>query len=179
MKTTISASAMKNGLILGLVFAVGFLSMLQAVVSEQYLLIYISFFCMIFSLVLAYRYAVSYRNKENNGVMRYGSAVWYIVLLYFFASILSGGVMMLYFKVIQPNFLTLFLENPRLQESLAMAASMQGVTVEQARENLNVLNSIPAFTLQYIWNNTFLGVIVGALMAIFIRKEGKDNVPMS
>lgn len=176
MKMTISASAMRNGLVLGLVFAVGILSLLQAVVSERYLLVYVSLFCMIISLVLAYRYATAYRDKENNGTMRYGSAVFYIVLLYFFSSIVSGGIMMVYFKVIQPNFLTIFLENPRLQESLTMAASIQGITVEQAKESLNILNSIPAFTLQYIWNNTFLGIIIGAVMGFFIKKEG--NVPV-
>ncbi|MGC3979531.1 MAG: DUF4199 domain-containing protein [Paludibacteraceae bacterium] len=167
MISKVIGSAMKYGLIIGLFFALNFLFAL----SGNGFLAVLSNLILIASIVFVYRFAIRYREAENNGTIGYGHAFLYILLLYFFASILSGVAVLVYCKFINPAYLTSIIEDPNMQKSLSMVTSMMGVSEKEVEETLNLLLSPTAYALQYIWGNTFLGVIVGLIMAIFVKKE--------
>lgn len=171
MMAKISASAMKYGLILGVYFALNFLFS----VSGNTFLVLFSNVVLAMSILYVYRYTVKFRETENNGVISYKNAFLYILMLHFFGSILAGAVVLIYNKFINPEFLTTMLNDPNLQKSIDILKSAMKVSDAQIEQSLNMFLNPVSYTLQYIWSNTFIGALIGLILAFIIKKSPKNQ----
>lgn len=169
MQSNMTASAMKYGFILGVFFSLNFLFS----ITNNAVMAFLSNLLFAFSIILAYRFAIRFRELENNGIISYGRALSYVLLLFLFASIISGAVVLVYSRFINPTFLVGL--NETMRHTLEGLTIVQGVTKEQIDESLNLLLSPTMYAFQYIWGNTFLGLIAGLIMAFFVKKQPTDT----
>ncbi|HNX87910.1 MAG TPA: DUF4199 domain-containing protein [Paludibacteraceae bacterium] len=166
MQTNVLNAAMKYGLIMGIVFSVNFLLS----VSGNAIITLLGYLVVAFIFVLTYRFAVAYRDKENGGSISFGHAFFFIILLFLFAAIISSLFKFIYFKYLNVNYLPMLLEQSvsmmqQLQEQFHLSVP------DDYYETMDKMMSPTAFTLQYIWVNTFLGVIMGLIIAPFVKKD--------
>ena len=122
---------------------------------------------MFFCIFLTYRITCKFRDEHNNGELSYGKGWAFIVLLFFFAAIISSVVKYIYFQFINPDYLAELLNLTLLQlEKLSIS-----------EEEININDSLEAilspinYSLQYLWINTMLGALLGVIMAAFTKKE--------
>jgi len=153
---------MLNGIIMGVIFSVNFLFS----VSKVTLLITLTNLLAVLIVVLIYRLSVKFRDTECEGFISYRKAFFYILYSFFFAALISSVVKYIYFQYINPSYLeTMFQETMKMFSSLKYP--INDATEEQTRKMLKPAS----YTLIYIWVNIFMGLIVGLIMAAFIKKE--------
>lgn len=166
MQTNVLNAAMKYGLIMGIVFSVNFLLS----ISGNAIITLLGYLVVAFICVLTYRFTVAYRDKENGGTISFGHAFFFIILLFLFAAIISSLFKFIYFKYLNVNYLPILLE-----QSISMMQQLQEQfhlsVPDDYYETMDKMMSPTAFTLQYIWVNTFLGVIMGLIIAPFVKKD--------
>lgn len=102
MQPNIIKSSMSNGLILGILFSINFLLSITKITP----LVLISYGLMTFILVVTYRTAIRFRDKECLGEINFGKAFSFIILTYFFAALISSVVKYVYFQFIDPDIFT-------------------------------------------------------------------------
>ena len=166
MQTNVLNAAMKYGLIMGIVFSVNFLLS----VSGNAIITLLGYLVVAFICVLTYRFAIAYRDKENGGTISFGHAFFFIILLFLFAAIISSLFKFIYFKYLNVNYLPMLLEQSvsmmqQLQEQFHLSVP------DDYYETMDKMMSPTAYTLQYIWVNTFLGVVMGLIIAPFVKKD--------
>lgn len=162
MKPDVLKHAMYFGLILGLIFCLnfflstfdnGFLTALQWVVTLTI-------------PYLVYRLMVDCRDRVSGGAISYGAALWYGIQLFFYASLISGIFKFIYFKFLNPDYLPNMLnESLRILDELNMLSGSQ--VEEQVRQLLTPLY----VSIQYIWMDVILGVLVSLITAAFAKKD--------
>ncbi len=155
--------AMTYGLFLGLVFSVNFLLSL----SKSLWLGMLTYFVMAAIVYLTYRFTCHYRDTEQDGAISYGRSLWYIVVLYIFAAIISSVVKYVYFQFINPDYLDEVLNNTMAVMEQLQWPLQEDIMYDQMKSMLTPIN----FTLQYIWINMMLGFLVGVVMAAFVKKD--------
>lgn len=162
MQQNIFRSSMFNGLIMGGLFSLNFLF---SVISNPYLSL-LSYLLIIYILIYTYKSTVKYRDNENNGIITFGKAFTFITLTYFFAGVISGIVKYIYLQFIKPDYLSLALD-----QSLVMMEKMNFPITDQQIELMQSMMKPATYALEVIWLNLFLGMIIGLIMAAFIKKE--------
>lgn len=160
---TLFKSAMKYGIPMGGVFSVNFILS----TFKNPIINFLTYFIMFFCIYLTYRITCKFRDEHNNGELSYGKGWAFIVLLFFFAAIISSVVKYIYFQFINPDYLAELLNLSLLQlEKLSIS-----------EEKININDSLEAilspinYSLQYLWINTILGALLGVIMAAFTKKE--------
>jgi len=162
MQPNIMKSAMHNGLILGVIFSVNFLLSISKITA----LILFTYVIAVIILVVLYKIAIRFRDTECEGTITYGRAFLYIILLFFYAALISTVVKFIYLRFIDQSYLdSIFQETMKLMETLKFP--MNSVEIERTENMFKPLN----FSLLYIWSNLILGTFVGLIMAAFIKKE--------
>jgi hypothetical protein len=162
MQPNIIKSAMLNGLIMGVLFSINFLCSLSQITA----IILLSYILMIYILVAVYRSTVKFRDVECNGVITYSKAFSYVLLTFFFASLISSIAKFVYFQFVNPNYLdTIF------QESMKMLQKMKFPIDDESMKQVESMLKPASFSLQFIWINVFIGSLVGLIMAVFIKKD--------
>lgn len=162
MQVNIMKSAMKSGLILGILFAINFLLS----TSSSLYLGALTYVIMAIILIAAYRFTIQFRDKECEGYITYGRSFLFILFSFFYAGLISSLVKFIYWQFINPDYLTNL-----YNESMLFIQNMNLPTEEKFEENMRTLLKPASFALQYIWVNTFLGIVVGLIMSIFTKKE--------
>lgn len=162
MQPNIVKSAMLNGLIMGVLFSLNFLLS----VSQNTFLSLLSYVVFAAILVGTYRFALRFRDTECGGFISYGRAFSFVLLLFFFAALISSIVKYVYFQYINPAYL----EN-LINESMKAIEMMKIPVDDAAYENVEKMMKPASFSLQYLWVNVFAGTFVGLIMAAFIKKE--------
>lgn len=153
---------MNYGLILGALFSLNFLFS-TAQNSTLGLLSYVIWAAILY---LTYRFATHYRDTECQGSITFGKSLSYILLLYFFGSLLSAVVKIVYLQFINPTYLTdIMAQTLTLIEGMGMT-----VTDEMVATTETMLKPV-YFSLQYIWVNLLGGFFVGIIMAALVKKE--------
>ncbi len=155
--------AMTYGLFLGLTFSVNFLLS----VANSLWCGLLTYFVMAAIVYLTYRFACHYRDTEQGGVVSYGRSLWYIVVLYIFAAIISSVVKYVYLQFINPGYLDDVLNNAMLVLEQIQLPLQEDAMYDQLEHVLTPIN----FIMQYIWINTLLGLLVGLVMAAFVKKD--------
>ena len=166
MQTNVLNAAMKYGLIMGIIFSVNFLLS----VTGNPIVSLLGYLVVALILVLTYRFSIAYRDYENGGAITFGHAFFFILLLFLFGAIISSLVKFIYFKYLNVDYLPQLLD-----QSITVMKQMQEQfhfnIPDDYYENMENMMNPTAYTLQFIWVNTFLGVIVGLIMAPFIKKD--------
>lgn len=160
--------AMNYGLLLGLLFCLNFwVSTMPAVAFLQYLVIAIEIFAV-------YRMASDCRRTAFGGVVSYGGMLWYILQLFMYGSLISALFKYLFYKVLRPDFL-----NVQIEQSLELMERLPvfGGSYEHIEETVYATITPLNLVIQSIWINVFCGLIVGLVIAAFLRKDASpfDN----
>lgn len=162
MQPNIFKTSMTNGLILGVLFSVNFLLN----ISNNVFLTLLSYGMVALIIVATYKLAVRFRENDCGGIITYGRSFSLILLSFFFAAIIASPIKYIYFQFINPGYLeSMFAESITMFESLNFT-----VTEEMYTQMESVLEPI-MFTLQYIWVNTFLGILLALLLSFFVKKD--------
>ena len=167
MQSNILKSAMSHGLILGVLFSVNFL---LGITGNAWLKL-LSNFVMVAILVAVYKMSVRFRDNDCKGVITYGKAFSLIVLMFFFAAIISSLVKYIYFQFINPDYLENLLQQSLLMYEAFLSKLPLSMSTEEIYENMGTIITPISFSLQYIWANVFAGVFVGLIMAGFVKKD--------
>ena len=156
-------SAMQNGLVMGAIFSVNFLFSVSGINA----LILFANIIPIAIVFILYKMSVGYRDSECHEVVSYGKAFLYLLLIFFYASLISMIVKYLYLSYIDTTFLdTLYQETMKMMDTMKLpvnTSEMEGMA-EQMFKPLN-------YSLIYIWWNMFTGTFVSLILAAFIKKE--------
>lgn len=162
MQPNIMKSAMQNGLIMGLIFSINFLLSTSKVTS----LILLTYIIAMLIIVLLYKFSVRFRDVDSGGSITYGRAFTYIILLFFYAALISTVVKYFYFQFINKEYLSsTFQETMKMMETLKFP--MKSIEIDQTESMFKPLN----FSLLYIWSNVLMGTFVASIMAAFVKKE--------
>ncbi|HOV84340.1 MAG TPA: DUF4199 domain-containing protein [Paludibacteraceae bacterium] len=162
MTSNIFKSSMIYGLFMGILFTANFfISLPQGIIFR-----FLSFLIIILIVYAMYRFSVKYRDNECGGYISYGKAFSFILLTFFFASIISSIFKFFYFQFINPDYLTNL-----LQESLKIIDSMQLPVNEEFYDQMEKMMKPITYSLQSIWVDVFLGIILGLIMSAFIKKD--------
>jgi hypothetical protein len=162
MQPNTMKSAMQNGLIMGVIFSINFLLSTQ----KNSTLILLTYVIAIIIVTLLHKQVIKFRDEECNGIISYRKAFSYIILVFFYAALISTPIKYIYVRYISPEFLTvLFQDTIKMFEALKI--QMSSSEIEQSELIFKPLN----FTLLYIWSNIILGTFTGLIMAIFVKKN--------
>jgi len=164
MEANIFKSTMRSGLILGVLFSVNFL--LSVLISSTLITNVLNFAMIAVIVVATLRLSREYRDKELEGFISYGQSFLFIVLSFFYASLISAVVKIVYFQFINPDFLAEVYNELMLQFE---AAGLQ-VTTEAEKFVSGLLTPVSRSILSII-GNMICGAFVGLIMAAFVKKE--------
>jgi len=161
MRPEVNAYAMRQGLALGCLFAVNFVS------STIPSIAFFTWFVEGLILWCVYRSGVRCRDNIMEGEMSYGAALWFIVQLFLYSSMVAGVFKYVYLKWIHPEYLT--------ELSGAMKEVMQQMKMPMD-DSVAVVNDILTpenMAIYSVGGDVMLGLIVGLVMA-FVLKRTKD-----
>ncbi len=110
--------------------------------------------------------ALAYREKELNSIIDYKKAFNYIFQLYFFGSIISSSVMLVYTAYLSPSYLDFYLgETMKFYQILK-------IPVDDITYNFLEKIFKPApFALGNLFSSTIVGTFWGLILATFVKKE--------
>jgi len=162
MQHNIKKSAMNSGLIMGALFSVNFLLS----ITKNTVFISLSYAMVAVIIVTLYRLSIRVRDVELEGSISYGKAFWFILLTFFYAALISTVIKYIYFQFINPGYLEAMFQDT-MKAMQMMKYPMNDATIGQMETMLKPVN----FSLVYIWVNLLLGIIVGSIMAAFVKKE--------
>jgi hypothetical protein len=101
------------------------------------------------------------------GSISYGSALWYVMQLFMYGSLISAMVRYVFYQFIKPGFLQNQLdETMQALQNTPMAEMISGEVYEQTVAMMTPLN----MALQSIWLNLILGLLLGLVMAGVVKK---------
>ena len=153
---------MQNGLILGGIFSLNFLLS----TSKSSPLIFLTYFIAFFIVTIIYRFSIKFRNVEYEGIITYGRAFTYIILLFFYAALISTVVKYIFFRFVNPGYLeTMFQDTMKMMETLKFP--MTSAEIDQTESMFKPLS----FSLLYIWSDVIMGTFVALIMAAFVKKN--------
>ena len=160
---------MFNGLIMGALFSVNFLF----TTSKNLIFLLLSYLIITLIIVLMFRMTKRYRDVECGGYIRYWRAFNYVVLTFFFAGIISTVFKILYTTFINPEYLTVLLE-----QSMQQIEQNRGIF---ERLNLPLDDNYYAelerqmrpvnYSIQTIWINVLSGTLLGLILAAIVKKQ--------
>ncbi len=162
MYVNVMKSAMKSGVILGVLFSLNFL---LSIPSNTFIKL-LTYILLVLIILMTYRLSIQFRDNECGGYISYGRSFTFILLSFFYAALISSLVKFIYFKFINPDYLSNL-----YNEAMLIFEKMGGPVDLGAEETLSALLKPAAFSLQYIWINTLAGVFVGLIMSAFVKKE--------
>lgn len=166
MQTSLTSSATKYGLIIGLFLAFNFLF----ATTNNIILFYLSNLFFLLTFFYVYRFTVQFRDKERNGIISYGEAFLYVLLLFFFGGIVYAGIIFIYTKTINPTFLSEIVDNLKT-EQLNSSLTQLGYSEDALKQYFEILTSPAKVALYSIWGVAIIGAITGAIMGFFIKKK--------
>ena len=162
MKPEALKHAMYFGLMLGVVFALNFFFSTLHNGWFVLLMLFVTFTIP----YLVYRLTVDCRDRVSGGVISYGAALWYGTQLFFYAALISAVFKFIYFKFLNPDYLpNMINESLKILDELNMLSGE--LTEEQVRQLLTPLY----VTMQYIWMDVIMGVLVSLVTAAFAKKD--------
>ncbi len=117
---------------------------------------------------LTYRFAVHFRETESNGQITYSQAFSYILILFFFASLVTAVLRYGYLEFINTSYLT-----DTFNQAMFLYEQMQiDIPTEMVDEMHHIM--VPTrFTMQFIMVDCMSGLFLALIVAIFVRKSKK------
>ena len=162
MQNNTIKSSMINGLIMGGLFTANFL----ITASKNSILGLVSLVITGFIVYMMYRMAIKFRDNECEGTITYGKSLSYIVLTFFFGTLIVAVVKFFYVQFIDKEFL-----DNLLQESFKVIESFKIPMDDEKYDQMEKMMSPLGFVAQTIWANLIYGTITGLILSFFIKKE--------
>ncbi len=119
---------------------------------------------------LTYRFAKHFRDTEYGGKISYYQAFSYILILFFFASLVAAVLRYGYLEFVNTTYLTDSFNQAMLifeQAQLDMPSEM----VDEMRRIMTPTR----FTMQFIMVDCMAGLFLALIVAIFVRKKPTHN----
>jgi len=161
MRPEVNAFAMRQGLILGCVFAVNFVAGTMPSIA------FISWVVELVILWYVYKCGVKCREEIMEGEMSYGAGVWFILQLFLYSSMVAGVFKYIYLKWIDSKYLA---ELRVSMEELFRTAKMP---MDEATAVMNDLLTPESMALYSIGADAMLGLFVGLLMSVILKRSNK------
>jgi hypothetical protein len=166
-KSTLLKSAMNGGLITGGVLIVYYLILYILNLSTSQAAGYLS---IIVLGAVIFILAKNYRDKDLKGIIAYGNALGFSVLIGFFASVLLAFFIFLELKFLDSGLIEKQMEILRQKYAEAgMSEDMIEKSMFIAKKFMTPVMSAVFTTLTF----TFYSFIVSLITSIFIKKENK------
>lgn len=162
MQSNLMNTAMRNGLILGILFSANFLLS----VSGMTFLALLTYAVIGLIIYFTYRYTTKYRDNELGGSIRFTHAFVFVLLLYVFATIISSFVKYFFLRFSNSNFLTdMYNQNIQTLEQF-----LPSIT-EEMYDAMEILTSPQGYTLMTAWTNIIIAVIIGVIIAAIVKRD--------
>lgn len=160
---------MHKGLFLGLLFTANFLFS----ASRNIILLLLTYVVLAAILVVMFRMTKFYRDRECGGFIKFGKVFSFIVLSFFFASIIAGIFKLIYVQSINPGYLETMLEQALIQMEKNQAIFERlGIVLDESYYNQLEKQFRPAnFVMQSIWINVFWGVFLAIVYGLILKKK--------
>lgn len=155
-------TAMRNGLILGVLFSINFL----ITTTENSALGLITYLIVGLIVYLTYRYTVHYRDTELGGAISFGRAYLFVIVQFFFASIISAFVKYFYLRYSKTSFLEdMFNQSMEVMEKILPTVS------GEMYDAMEVITDPQSYTLMTAWTNILLALILGLIIAAIVKRK--------
>ena len=112
-----------------------------------------------------------YRKEYRGGVMSYSQGLGMGTLLMVVAGIISAVYTYILIKYIDPDFVKVIIQ---MQEDKMLAKGMDEATIEQAMSFTEKFKSPGFMAFSSFFGSVIMGVIISAIVSIFLKKEPKD-----
>lgn len=162
MQQNMNKSAMLKGLIIGAMVSLKFI---LGVFGSTALSV-IGFLISILVIVALYMFAKKYRDEEYEGFMTYGEGFSYIFRTYFYGSIISSLVVLIYTAFINPEYLS-----GMTNEVFKIYDAMNFPVDEDMINMVETIYKPAPFALLNIFSSAIVGAFWGLILAAFIKKE--------
>lgn len=169
MQADILKITMRNGLYMGLLFSVNFLFS----ASRTTVLMLLTYLVIAIIIWAAYKMAIHYRDHHNSGFISYWKVVYFVMLTFFFAGIISGLFKIIYTSFINPDFLPQLFEESvkQIEQNRALFERLKMPMDETYYEELERQFRPAQYSFQTIWINLLSGAILGLIMGGIVRKS--------
>ncbi len=119
---------------------------------------------------LTYRFAKHFRDTECSGTISYYQAFSYILILFFFASLVTGVLRYGYLDFINTSYLT-----ESFNQTMLVLEQMQVEMPTEVTEEMRRLMTPTRFTMQFIMVDCMAGLFLALIIAAFVRKKTVIN----
>ncbi len=162
MQSNLMNTAMRNGLILGVLFSANFLLS----VSGLTFLALLTYAIIGFIIYLTYRYTIQYRDNELGGSIRFSIAFVFVLMLYVFATVISSFVKYFFLRFSSSHFLTdMYNQNIQTLEQILPTIT------EEMYDAMEILTSPQGYTIMAAWTNIIMAVIIGIIIAAIVKRK--------
>ena len=158
--------AMRSGVSAGLLFAANFLLS----TSDNSFLQAITYVVIVMIAVYTWRAATNFRDKESDGAITFYRAFSYVFLLFFFASLISAIVKLIYLKYIDTEYLSKLLSS-----SMKLIEQLNLTMPEGGDEALQSFLTPINFVMNTVMADMLLGMVLGLVYAPFLKKSPSTN----
>lgn len=161
MRPEVNAFAMRQGVTLGCVFAINF------VVSTMPSVAFVSWIVEMVILWFVYKSGVKCREELMEGEMSYGAALWYVVQLFLYSSMVGGVIKYIYLKWIDTKYLgELTTAVSEVMEQMQLPA----VTMEEFGSAMKEMLTPENMAIYSVAADVMLGFVVGLVMAFVLKR---------
>ncbi len=132
---------------------------------------YISYAVLLGGIILATK---AWRDEVRGGFISYGQALGFGTLTIFFASILVGIYIFLFYKFIDPAAMNLLYEAAE-QKMIDKNPNITDAELDMALSISQRLMKPGFMTFSTIFNYTFLGFVMSLITSIFMKKKNPEE----
>lgn len=171
---TLQEHAMRFGTLMGLFWIIKFIFLPLGFKMPLLQLLFVVLTCYV--PILGYKFARRYRDNFCEGNISFTQAYVFIMLMYFFAALLTSAGHFIYFNFIDNGFITeTYLSQLEALKS-GVTADLE-VSVDQLIETFNIVAALSPIqlTLQLIFQNIFYGSLLAVPTALLVMKRKKQN----
>ena len=154
-------TAMRNGLILGVLFSINFFissSGIPALALLSYLIVGL--------IIFTYRYTVQFRDTESDGSISFGRAYAFVLLLFMFATIISSFVKYFFLKFSKSTFL-----EDMYNQNISTLEQVMPTVTDEMYDAVEILTNAQGYTIMTAWSNLIMALIFGLIIAAIVKRE--------
>lgn len=179
MYTTIYKISMRNGLFMGVLFSLNFL----VSTFRNPVLMLLTYVLIAIIIGASYKLTVAFRDRENGGFITYWKAVYFVVLIFLFAGLISAVFKLIYTMFINPEYLSVLFEEGirQLEQNRALFESLNMPMDEEYYDTLERQFKPAPYAFQTIWANLLGGGLLGLIIGAIVRRQkgifDQDDTP--
>lgn len=162
MEQSMKKTAMTNGLIIGGLLSLKFL---LSTINSGFISI-ITFSISIFIIFALYRFATRYRDNECEGIINYSRAFSFIFQVYFYGSIVSSLVMLIYASYINKEYL-----DAMINAVLKVYDSINFPVDDNVSGLMETIYKPAPFALLNLFSSAIVAAFWGLVLAAFVKKD--------